>query len=149
VTFDVATGTRTAPDRIIAYDSTGKIVAGPAPSAGMAEASSDAEVPTFSGADGTTYTVLCHAGNQLSTTVLAYDSQLAVLWQLDIGPGCPNGPGALTDDGMIYLTRPAQNNPTTELIAIQSTSPGLARSSWPTLRHDNRGTSWLSSGSSE
>ena len=31
----------------------------------------------------------------------------------------------------------------TELVAIQTRSPGLADSSWPSIRHDNRGTAWL------
>lgn len=31
----------------------------------------------------------------------------------------------------------------TQVIAIQTRSPGLADSSWPSWRHDNRGTAWL------
>jgi len=29
------------------------------------------------------------------------------------------------------------------VLAIQTQSPGLAESSWPSLRRDNRGTMWL------
>ncbi|MBN2577065.1 MAG: hypothetical protein JXP73_21060, partial [Deltaproteobacteria bacterium] len=35
------------------------------------------------------------------------------------------------------------------VMAIQTKSPGLAPSAWPMLRHDNRGTMWLTSPSSE
>jgi hypothetical protein len=50
----------------------------------------------------------------------------------------------LDDSGVMFLTRRGDaGSNATEMIAIQTTSPGLANSSWPSLRHDNRGTSWL------
>jgi hypothetical protein len=49
----------------------------------------------------------------------------------------------LEDNGVMYLTWKANKGITTEAIAIQTASPGLADSSWPSLRHDNRGTAWL------
>jgi hypothetical protein len=50
----------------------------------------------------------------------------------------------LDDNGVMYLTRRGDSGAdATEVIAIQTASPGLADSSWPSLRHDNRGTAWL------
>jgi hypothetical protein len=51
----------------------------------------------------------------------------------------------LDDDGVMYLSRQGETSGA-EIIAIQTRSPGLADSSWPSLRHDNRGTAWLVSG---
>jgi hypothetical protein len=53
----------------------------------------------------------------------------------------------LDDDGVMYLMRSSPNIYGTQVIAIQTQSPGLADSSWPSWRHDNRGTAWLVPGS--
>jgi hypothetical protein len=44
-----------------------------------------------------------------------------------------------------YLMRGLTSGDGVEIVAIQTQSPGLAESSWPSLRHDNRGTMWLTS----
>jgi hypothetical protein len=46
----------------------------------------------------------------------------------------------VTDDGILY-TR-VQTSTAETVVAIQTKSPGLASSSWPTLRHDNRASGW-------
>ena len=43
----------------------------------------------------------------------------------------------------MYFIRKGDSAGTTEVMAIQTASPGLADSSWPSARHDNRGTAWL------
>lgn len=48
----------------------------------------------------------------------------------------------LDTDGVLYLVR-TDDGGELDLLAIQTRSLGLANSSWPSLRHDNRGTSWL------
>jgi hypothetical protein len=50
----------------------------------------------------------------------------------------------LDHSGVMFLSRRGEaGTDSTEVIAIQTASPGLADSSWPSLRHDNRGTAWL------
>lgn len=99
--------------------------------------------PIAAGADGTTYVKVCPetGGNAF---VAAFDQEAKELWRLDIGLGCPVGKAALLDDGRLLMVREApENNLATEIVAIQTASPGLARSSWPAHRRDNGGTSWL------
>ena len=98
----------------------------------------------FAGADGTTYAVLCDDNplDVLKSWLIAYGTDLKEQWRVDMSPACPTGNGVLTDDGVAYFAR--RSDVDVELIAVQTTSPGLAKSSWPTLRHDNQGTSWLS-----
>ncbi len=48
----------------------------------------------------------------------------------------------LVEHGMMYLVHPSEKG-AVEVVGIQTRSPGLADSSWPSLRHDNRGTAWL------
>ena len=47
----------------------------------------------------------------------------------------------MVNSGVLYLTR--DQSWSTNLLAIQTRSPGLAKSSWPTSAHDNHGTAWL------
>jgi outer membrane protein assembly factor BamB len=104
----------------------------------------DSGFPATIGADGTIYMTRCTdqtgAGNYI---VAAYSSDLAPLWTLDVGPPCwfPAAP-ALADDGEMYLVRDAK---LTEVIAIQTQSPGLARVAMPTPLFNNRRTGWLGS----
>jgi outer membrane protein assembly factor BamB len=102
-------------------------------------------LPFLAGADGTIYTVHCQylpPGTPAGTNQLvAYGADLSELWRLDLGGGCPSGNGILDADGVLYLARGDESGQ--NLLAIQTRSPGLADSSWPSLRHDNRGTAWL------
>jgi hypothetical protein len=80
--------------------------------------------------------------------IVAYAYDLKELWRLDLGGSeCAGVTGkvVLDDDGVMYLTRVADGG-VVEALALQTASPGLAESSWPSLRHDNRGTAWLVSG---
>jgi hypothetical protein len=67
------------------------------------------------------------------------------LWRSSSGSVvAPTWHGVLDDDGVLYLARALSGgDENVETLAIQTQSPGLAESSWPSLRHDNRGTMWL------
>jgi outer membrane protein assembly factor BamB len=117
------------PGALALYDTSGTVVTGPLPAEGR---------PMAAGADGTIYTYVCDS-------ILAYSLDLKELWRFDLGGGfctTPTGGVILDDDGMMYLVR-ASATGGTEVIAFQTGSPGLADSSWPSWRHDNRGTAWL------
>ena len=136
---------RSLTDTWVAYTSDGTRAAGPSTTADLPILGArGGEVPMFSGADGTTYGVLCDDNplDVLKSWLIAYGTDLKEQWRVDISPACPTGNGVFTDDGVAYFTR--RSDVDVELIAVQTTSPGLAKSSWPTLRHDNQGTSWLS-----
>jgi hypothetical protein len=78
--------------------------------------------------------------------LIAYTSDLEEMWRLNLGKpdNCPIGNGVLDEDGVLYLARALSGgDENVEILAIQTQSPGLAESSWPSLRHDNRGTMWL------
>jgi hypothetical protein len=112
-------------------------VAGPTPAEGW---------PIAAGADGTIYTFRCQdVGTTSINRVLAYSYDLTELWRYDLGGNACKGMTGnvvLDDDGVMYLMRRGDVGGT-EVMAIQTRSPGLADSSWPSFRHDNRGTAWL------
>ena len=98
------------------------------------------------GADGAIYMFRCDDAATSTNRVLAYSRELKELWRLDLGgAGCKGMTGnvVLDDAGVLYLMRRGDGAGTAEVIAIQTASPGLADSSWPSTRHDNRGTAWL------
>ena len=97
------------------------------------------------GQDGTLYAVSCMYSNPPENRLYAYSPELDELWHLDLGKNvyCPFGNGVLDDDGVLYFAIPSESNVGTDVVAIQTKSPGLARSAWPMIRHDNRGTMWL------
>jgi outer membrane protein assembly factor BamB len=132
-----SSGNRTSADRMYRYASDGAIVQGPV--SGVGE-------PYLAGADGTIYTVNCEYSSPKANQIIAYTSDLRELWRLDFGAvdQCPVGNGILDDNGILYLARGKGSTEGVEIVAIQTQSPGLAESSWPSLRHDNRGTMWLS-----
>ncbi|MES1204662.1 MAG: PQQ-binding-like beta-propeller repeat protein [Pseudomonadota bacterium] len=139
--FDRVANVRSATDKLMAYNSEGARVAGPVETSPFVGASNLAqEMPIFAGADGTTYTIYCD-GVAEKALFQAFGVDFRESWRVDLGAGCPRGTGVLSARGVVYLTR--ESFGLAEVIAIQTTSPGLARSSWPTLRHDNQGTSWL------
>jgi hypothetical protein len=116
-------------------DMLGNVIAGPAPAEGG---------PIAAGADGTVYNFRCEDAATSINRLLAYSYDLKELWRLDLGGNACKGMTGnviLDDDGVMYFTR--RGYLLTEVIAIQTASPGLADSSWPSLRHDNRGTAWL------
>jgi hypothetical protein len=103
-------------------------------------------VAVAAGADGTIYTLRCDDRGSSTNRILAYSYDLKELWRLDLGGNACKGMTGnvvLDDSGVMFLTRGGDSGANTEVIAIQTASPGLADSSWPSLRHDNRGTAWL------
>jgi outer membrane protein assembly factor BamB len=127
---------------LLLFDMAGDIVGGPSPAEGS---------PIAVGADGTIYTFRCQDAATAINRVLAYSYDLQEIWRLDLGGRyCVGMTGnvVLDDSGVMFLTRPGDpGTDSTEVVAIQTASPGLADSSWPSFRHDNRGTAWLVPGS--
>ena len=134
----LAISTDTRSGTLFLSDMLGNVVAGPAPAEGW---------PIAAAADGAIYTFRCDDAATSTNRVLAYSRDLEELWRLDLGgDACKGMTGnvILDDTGVMYLMRRGDSGAdATEMIAIQTTSPGLADSSWPSWRHDNRGTAWL------
>ncbi len=124
--------------KIALYDSNATPVVGPTQGKGQ---------PVAVGADATIYTVNCMYAAPPENRLYAYDPNLVELWHLDLGSNgkCQSGHVVLDSDGVLYLAVPAEaTGGGTDILAIQTESPGLSTvSSWPSIRHDNRGTMWL------
>ncbi|MBI5532541.1 MAG: PQQ-like beta-propeller repeat protein [Deltaproteobacteria bacterium] len=119
------------------YSAEGKALLGPKPLQGYL---------TAAGADGTLYSVNCSASPSTASvlTLHAYSSQLDEDWSLDLGAGCNMNAATLAGDGVMYITRGTQGE-RIELVALQTRSPGLAKSPKPTSGGmNNRRTGWLS-----
>jgi hypothetical protein len=95
------------------------------------------------GADETIYVMDCSENSQHPTDVVGYSPDLVEESRLTVPGRCGQTNALLTDDGMLYFGRGASGGGA-EIVGIQTKSPGLARSAWPTWRHDNRATAWLS-----
>jgi hypothetical protein len=115
--------------QIVAIDgASGRVAAGPSPRV---------ESPWVAGADGTLYAAdLLDANGLPQTRIVALSPTLQELYHVDIDGGLGDATAVLADDGILY----AQTS--NGVVAIQTTSPGLAQSSWPTFRHDNRSSNW-------
>jgi hypothetical protein len=102
-----------------------------------------AATPTGIGADGTIYAIECSSTDMklANMTLRAYSQDLSEIWHLDLGPPCTNSGTALADDGMLFVAREGMSG--IEVLGIQTLSPGLAKTSWPTRQHDNARTGWL------
>ena len=95
------------------------------------------EVPWIAGADGTLFAADLYSQRGTSQTrIVALSPQLQELWHTDVDGSLLNASAIMTDDGVLFTQT------TGGVVAIQTTSPGLARSSWPTVRHDNRSSNW-------
>jgi hypothetical protein len=120
------------------YSVTGERLKGPVVMPGM---------PTTLGADGTYYVTECSATtDSLSEmTIRAYSPDVAPLWSLELGRPCIYSPLVLADDGVLYVAREHTDGVEDgiEVLAIQTRSPGVAPTAWPTRQHDNRATFWL------
>ncbi len=125
---------------LILYGADGNALSDPAPSPG------EEGWPIAAGADGTIYWYRSQRGTMPTVNrLLAYSPDLKELWRIELTAESSfgfNGNVVLDDDGVLYLSRPLKGS-ITEILAIQTRSPGLADSSWPSFRHDNRGTAWL------
>jgi hypothetical protein len=120
----------TLPD-ILAIDPSGSIVAGPL---------ALTETPWLVGADGTLY-ALEFQSFRTTSKLVALSPLLQQMWTLDVPAEFGSYPTpALADDGVLYSEGATAQG--SVVIAIQTPSPGLARASWPSLRHDNGATSW-------
>ena len=121
--------TSTSQLQIVAIDTaTGRIVGGPTP---------HVETPWVVGSDGTLYAADLGDLNGLTKTrIVALSPDLRELYHVDIDGALGQASAALSDDGVLY----AQTS--SAVVAVQTTSPGLAQSSWPTYRHDNRSSNW-------
>ncbi len=94
------------------------------------------------GADETVYILDCSKFSSRLPNLIGLGPDLIEKWRLPVPGYCGVTNVVLADDGMLYFGRPATGDGT-EIVAIQTPSPGLARSAWPTWRHDKRATAWL------
>jgi outer membrane protein assembly factor BamB len=98
--------------------------------------------PWVLGADGTVYGLSCDSGHPESPSRLhAYDPAFNELWRIELGDICPNGSAIIAPDGTLYFTQFAPSH--TDVVAVQTASPGMLPSSWPTRRLNARATGWL------
>ena len=95
------------------------------------------KAPWVIGADGTVYLIDMGLVSPPSN-LTAISATLAQKWTLSIPATFANNAGAvLADDGVLYAQVDGGS-----VVAIQTTSPGIAASSWPSSRHDNGRTNW-------
>ena len=97
----------------------------------------------FAGADDSLVAITCDSSLTTLSEAIAFDSFLQKLWSIDLGQGnCAGAATVLNDDGRLFVVRETRSG--TELLAIQTTSPGPARVSWSrTYGRDSRATGWL------
>lgn len=121
-----------SPTFVSVYDVDGERVAGPV-----------AMPPPWGiGADGTIYAVACDSSAYDGPSRLhAYSPALEEQWMLPLGDACPVAGPVIDADGRLYFAWYFER--TAEIVAVQTASPGIARTSWPVRRHDARGTGWL------
>jgi outer membrane protein assembly factor BamB len=89
------------------------------------------------GADGTAYLQDCSAD---PVQIIALDEGLRELWRLPVEGMCAED-AVLGEGGLLYLVNYLY--PNQRLVAVQTTSPGLAPTGWPMFWHDARSTRWL------
>jgi len=131
----------------VIYSSDGEVKAGPIP---LDEYDHH---PWAIGADGTIYYAYCTDFFNMDASAMsvqAYSPQLELLWSVELGKSCTDEPFVLADDGRLYVLRSTfEEFPDhlelkgLELTAIQTASPGLANTAYPTLRTNNRRTGWI------
>ncbi len=99
--------------------------------------------PWAIGADGTMYGLQCDApGHDGPSRLIAYDgATLAEKWRVELGASCPSAGPVIDGEGRLYFTWYIDH--ATELVAVQTTSPGLADAPWPARRRDASGTAWV------
>lgn len=92
------------------------------------------------GADDTVYVTSCSPSlTAVPLELVAYSRELTEKWRLTIGNNCAETNVLIADDGLLYFAASTG----VEIVAVQTPSPGLARTAWPSTRHDNHATSWL------
>jgi len=103
-------------------------------------------MPLALGADGVLYLARrvpcsypCDYDNSLE--VVAVSESLEVLDRIDVGPYSHKASAVLLDDGLMVVVRDGRTG--IDFVRIQTASPGLARTAWPTIRRDNERTGWV------
>jgi len=127
-------------ENAIIYSAIGEEQVGPVPLNGHYR-------PQVIGADGTIYYRYCTEDvyDVGEMSIQAYSPSLELLWSVEVGSPCTLGPFGLAEDGVLYVLRTVYNTPNVhlELTAIQTASPGLANTAYPTFRTTNRRTGWI------
>ena len=99
-------------------------------------------IPWAIGADGTIYAVSCDSeGVEGPSRLHAYSADLEERWMLPLGDACPMSGPVIDDSGRLFFAWYRDRG--TEIVAVQTPSPGLARTSWATRRGDERATGWV------
>lgn len=97
-------------------------------------------VPIAIGADDSIFALSCDATTGPSRLDV-YGVDLSRRYSVELGLGCPAARPILQPDGKLFLVR-ERPDVGVEVIAVQTSSPGLATRGWPVARHDSQGTSW-------
>jgi hypothetical protein len=117
------------------------VTGSPARCAGIALAAcqiSLPQLPVLAGADGTVYATNVTAAS--NAVVVALSPDLHEKWRVQLeAPLLASSRASLAPDGVMYLPLSAAEN---DIVAVQTTSPGVADSSWPTLRANVGATNW-------
>lgn len=99
-------------------------------------------IPWAIGADGTIYGVACDTpGVDGPSRLHAYNAELEEQWMLPLGDSCPTAGPIIDDSGKLYFVW--YRDLASEVVTVQTTSPGLADTAWPIRRHDVRGAGWV------
>ncbi len=96
-------------------------------------------VPVIIGADGVTYAV---GTDGTTTQLVALRRDMTEIYRLPV-PGVLSVYAALLDDGRLYFDTYYVTTKARVLVAIQTTSPGLARTAWPSVQGDNTNSGWV------
>lgn len=121
-----------SPTAVSVYAPSGERVAGPV----------DMPIPWAIGADGTIFAVACDSsGVEGPARLYGYSQELQEQWMLPLGDGCPASAPVIDETGRLFFVWLIDND--LEMVAVQTTSPGLAATSWPARRPDALGAAWI------
>jgi hypothetical protein len=95
------------------------------------------------GADGVVYTLTGRgpSGTERAHEVIALRPDLRELWRATNLGGRPMARPALAKDGVLYVAIQRADEGGA-LVAIQTGSPGVAATDWPSRRYDARQSGW-------
>jgi outer membrane protein assembly factor BamB len=96
-------------------------------------------VPIAVGADGLTYAI---SGDGTQSSLVTLKRDMTEIFRLPVGAPLSLY-AALLDDGRLYLDTYNTTTKARVLVAIQTTSPGLARTAWPSIQGDNTNSGWV------
>lgn len=101
-------------------------------------------IHAYVGADDTLYLVTCDQLGGTKSSLIALGPSLQQVWKLQLPDGGCSTNGVLNQDGRLFTFTIVGGQEA--VLAIQTTSPGVAPVSWPIYGHrDARSTGWLSS----